>query len=188
MQWPRGKVLGEVVVDQRPDLHPRAEAGFRYLAADGPPAGRTTTCPLFRRAEHQERGSNEFHGTGGPLAVSDMRARATSRTTPLSPRLSGSRLQARPRFQRRRARRRRHLPAHRAQPCGVPAPPSPICGPAMKRPNLKVEIRALAQRVIFDGKRAIEPGRIHAGRRGSSRARARREGIARRRLAAIAAT
>jgi choline dehydrogenase len=45
--------------------------------------------------------------------------------------------------------------------------------PAMKRPNLKVEIRALAQRVIFDGKRAIgleyrQDGQIR-------RARARRE-------------
>jgi len=31
--------------------------------------------PYFRRAEHQERGADEHHGAGGPLCVSDLRAR-----------------------------------------------------------------------------------------------------------------
>jgi choline dehydrogenase-like flavoprotein len=29
--------------------------------------------PYFKRAEHNERGSNEYHATGGPLSVSDLR-------------------------------------------------------------------------------------------------------------------
>jgi choline dehydrogenase len=29
--------------------------------------------PYFKKAENQERGENEFHGTGGPLSVSDQR-------------------------------------------------------------------------------------------------------------------
>ena len=28
--------------------------------------------PYFRRAEHQTRGPDEFHGTDGPLCVSDV--------------------------------------------------------------------------------------------------------------------
>ena len=31
--------------------------------------------PLFRASEDQERGADDFHGVGGPLAVSDMRIR-----------------------------------------------------------------------------------------------------------------
>ena len=30
--------------------------------------------PYFRRAENQERGADEYHGAGGPLSVSDLRA------------------------------------------------------------------------------------------------------------------
>jgi choline dehydrogenase-like flavoprotein len=30
--------------------------------------------PLFRRAEHNERGADALHGTGGPLNVADLRA------------------------------------------------------------------------------------------------------------------
>jgi choline dehydrogenase len=30
-----------------------------------------SVLPYFRKAEHQERGANEFHGVGGPLHVSD---------------------------------------------------------------------------------------------------------------------
>src|SRR5579883_2220813 len=30
-----------------------------------------SVLPYFKRAEHQERGANEFHGVGGPLHVSD---------------------------------------------------------------------------------------------------------------------
>ena len=31
--------------------------------------------PYFRRAENQERGADDFHGKGGPLDISDLRAR-----------------------------------------------------------------------------------------------------------------
>ena len=38
----------------------------------GNPAGPSTdVLPYFKRAEHQQRGADEFHGAGGPLAVSD---------------------------------------------------------------------------------------------------------------------
>ena len=30
-----------------------------------------SVLPYFKKAEHQERGANEFHGSGGPLHVSD---------------------------------------------------------------------------------------------------------------------
>ena len=36
-----------------------------------------SVLPYFKRAEDQERGADEFHGTGGPLRVSDHRWQPT---------------------------------------------------------------------------------------------------------------
>jgi len=73
---PRGKVLGGTgsingmiyMRGQREDFDGWQElgcAGWSY--AD--------VLPHFRKAEHQERGADEFHGTGGPLWVSDLPSR-----------------------------------------------------------------------------------------------------------------
>ena len=73
---PRGRVLGgsssvNAMVYARgtpADYDRWAEAGatgWSYRAV----------LPYFKRSQHQERGENEFHGTGGPLAVSDLRVR-----------------------------------------------------------------------------------------------------------------
>ena len=44
-------------------------SGARWAA----PAGRSSdVLPYFKRAEHQVRGADDWHGTGGPLAVSDV--------------------------------------------------------------------------------------------------------------------
>ena len=63
-------------LDQRDDLPPRPPRRLRR-------AGRRTGCtgwsydevlPYFKRSEDNERGAGEFHGVGGPLAVSDSRS------------------------------------------------------------------------------------------------------------------
>lgn len=71
--WPRGKVLGGssaingliYIRGQREDYDDWAACGnsgwsFRDL------------LPYFRRSEDQSRGVDEYHGSGGPLAVSDV--------------------------------------------------------------------------------------------------------------------
>lgn len=71
--WPRGKVLGGssaingllYVRGQHEDFDHWRQLGCNgWSAAD--------VLPYFRRAEDQQRGRNEWHGTGGPLAVSDL--------------------------------------------------------------------------------------------------------------------
>jgi choline dehydrogenase len=71
--WPRGKVLGGssaingllYVRGQHEDFdHWRQLGCTGWSAAD--------VLPYFRRAEDQQRGRDEWHGTGGPLAVSDL--------------------------------------------------------------------------------------------------------------------
>ena len=74
--WPRGRVLGGssaingllYVRGQHADYdHWRQLGCTGWSFAD--------VLPYFRRSEDQERGASEWHGAGGPLAVSDLRDR-----------------------------------------------------------------------------------------------------------------
>ena len=68
LQWPCGKVLGRsssinglpYLRGQAADHDRWAESGNRVWAFDD-------VLPAFKRSEDQERGADEYHGTGGPL-------------------------------------------------------------------------------------------------------------------------
>ena len=75
LQWPRGKTLGGsssingllYIRGQREDYdywRQLGNAGWSY----------EDVLPYFKRSEANERGGDEFHGSDGGLAVSDMRA------------------------------------------------------------------------------------------------------------------
>lgn len=72
--WPRGKVLGGsssingllYVRGQQQDYDTWRQLG-------NPGWSFRDVLPYFKRAEDQERGSDEMHGSGGPLGVSDVR-------------------------------------------------------------------------------------------------------------------
>src|SRR5579875_2745831 len=131
MKWPRGKVLGGsssingliYIRGQRQDFDLWRQLGNTGWSYED-------VLPYFRRAENQERGADEYHGTGGPLQLTVRGARRCSAAVA-------------------------------------------YLRPALKRPNLRVEVRALAHRVLFEGRRAIgleyaQDGVVH-------RVRARRE-------------
>jgi choline dehydrogenase len=74
LYWPRGKVVGGsssinamvYVRGHRLDYDGWAglgNAGWSYAEV----------LPYFKRAEHQERGADDYHGVGGPLNVADLR-------------------------------------------------------------------------------------------------------------------
>jgi choline dehydrogenase-like flavoprotein len=71
---PRGKVLGgsssvNAMIYTRG--HPR---DYDDWAAQGNPGWAwSDVLPFFKRAEHNERGADAFHGSGGPLNVMDLR-------------------------------------------------------------------------------------------------------------------
>ncbi|WP_261397361.1 GMC family oxidoreductase [Leisingera aquaemixtae] len=74
IEWPRGKVLGGssslnglLYVRGQPQDYDR----WRQMGNAG--WGWEDVLPLFKRSENNERGADEFHGTGGPLSVSNMR-------------------------------------------------------------------------------------------------------------------
>ena len=70
--WPRGKVLGGsssingmvYIRGQHEDFDLWRQFGNTGWSA-------SDVLPYFKRAQHQTRGSDEFHSTGGPLCVSD---------------------------------------------------------------------------------------------------------------------
>ena len=73
---PRGKMLGGTsslngMVYMRGT--PGDYDGWRQMGCEG--WDYQSVLPYFRKAEHQERGEDEFHGVGGPLRVSDGRYR-----------------------------------------------------------------------------------------------------------------
>ena len=72
---PRGKVLGgSSSVNAMIYLRgPRADYDA-WAAAGNPGWGFDELLPYFKRAEHNERGADALHGTGGPLNVMDLRS------------------------------------------------------------------------------------------------------------------
>ncbi len=172
LPWPRGKVLGGsssingliYIRGQRQDFDLWRQLGCTGWSYED-------VLPYFRRAEDQEHGPDAHHGSGGPLAVSDLRARhelhdafisgAQEAGYPLNPDFNGAEqdgvgpLQLTVRGMRRASTAVTYL------------------RPALKRPNLRVEIRALAHRVLFDGRRAV--GLEYAQDGVVRQARARRE-------------
>ncbi len=152
--WPRGKVLGGsssingliYIRGQRQDFDLWRQLGNAGWSYDD-------VLPYFRKAEDQEQGANEFHGKGGPLAVSDLRtdhplhdafvAGAQEAGYPYNPDFNGAEQEGVGPLQLTVRGRRR---------CSAAVG---YLRPAMKRPNLKVEIRALTHRVLLEGKRAV---------------------------------
>ncbi len=74
--WPRGRVLGGSSAINGL-LYVRGQAQdfnvWRQLGNVG--WSYEDVLPYFKRAEDQERGADAYHGTGGPLGVSDVRLR-----------------------------------------------------------------------------------------------------------------
>jgi choline dehydrogenase len=148
--WPRGKVLGGsssingmvYIRGQKEDFDHWRQLGNTGWSFD-------ECLPYFKRAEHQTRGPDGYHGTDGPLCVSDV-----ARDDPICEAFINS-----------------------AEACGIPRNDdfngaeqdgvgyhqtttrngrrcSTAVGylrPAMKRPNLRVITHALSERIVFEG-------------------------------------
>ena len=160
---PRGKVLGgtsaingmSYVRDQPTDYDGWAALGCQGWDFE-------SVLPYFKRAEDNENGADAYHGTGGPLAVSNRRtlhplseaylrscvAIGMSRMADINtPPQAG--VGYVPCTQRRG---RRYSAAHA------------YLRPAMGRRNLRVLTHAHVRRVLFQGKRATGVEYVHRGR------------------------
>jgi choline dehydrogenase len=147
---PRGKVLGgSSSINGLVYIRGQAQ-DFDDWEAPGWSFGEL--LPYFRKSEHQARGADALHGSGGPLAVSDQSephelcdafiAAAEEAGHPRNDDFNGERQEGAGYFQ---------LTTRNARRCSTAVG---YLRPAEKRPNLKVVTGALASKVIFDGKRA----------------------------------
>ena len=151
---PRGKVIGGsgsinamiYVRGNRADYDGWAAGGADGWSYD-------EVLPYYRRSEDNERGADEFHGVGGPLAVSDSRAMSPLIETMIeasvaagheyNPDFNGARQDGVGRFQ---------LTQRDGRRCSTAAA---FLHPAAGRPNLHVLTDTMALRILFDGTRAV---------------------------------
>ena len=152
-KWPKGKVLGGsssingllYVRGQAQDYDGWAQMGCRGWSYDD-------VLPYFRRAQHQERGECDIHGTGGPLNTSDFPERnqvsqalldaCVEAGIPYSPDINARDQEGVSWFQ---------LTIKGGRRCSAAVG---YLHPAMGRANLTVATRALTRRVLFEGRRA----------------------------------
>lgn len=174
LDWPRGKVLGGsssingllYIRGQAEDFDHWRQLGNAGWAFDD-------VLPYFIRAEDQERGADEYHGVGGPLAVSNMRVRrkvcdafiaaCEELGIPRNDDFNGARQEGAGYFQ---------ITARNGFRCSTAAG---YLRPAKRRENLKIITRALAEKIVLEKGKAR--GVRYFSNGASVEVRARREVI-----------
>jgi len=74
LYWPRGKVLGgSSSINAMCYCRGHRKDYDDWAAGDCPGWDFDSVLPFFIKAQDQQRGPSEFHGTGGPLKVQDLR-------------------------------------------------------------------------------------------------------------------
>ncbi|MFN7645117.1 MAG: GMC family oxidoreductase [Burkholderiales bacterium] len=150
---PRGKVLGGSSSINAMIYARGVPSDYAHWAAQGNPGwGWDDLLPLFRRAEHNERGADGLHGTGGPLNVADLRspnpfARAfieagVQAGLPENPDFNGPSQEGVGWYQ---------VTHRNGERCSAA---KGYLGPALGRPNLKVITGAHATRLLLESRRA----------------------------------
>ncbi len=152
--WPRGKVLGgSSSINGMVYIRGQHEDFDHWRQLGNPGWSASAVLPYFKRAEHQTRGQDDWHGTDGPLAVSD-----ASYNHPLCDALIDAAVELGfPRNDDFNGEKQegvgyQQTTTRKGRRCSTAVG---YLHPAMKRPNLRVITRALTERVLFDGKRAV---------------------------------
>jgi choline dehydrogenase len=167
---PRGKVLGgSSSINGLLYVRGQHEDYDRWRQQGNSGWGYDDVLPYFRKAEHQQRGADDFHGVGGPLPVSDLGhpdpisaafiAAAAESGLPLNLDFNGASQEGVGFFQTTTRHGRRASTA------------VAYLRPAKGRKNLHVVTSALAQRIVFDGRRAVAVEYRTAGALRAARAR-----------------
>ncbi len=151
---PRGKVLGGSS-SINAMCYVRGQRGdYDHWAAEGNPGwGFDDLLPYFKRSEHNERGADAFHGTGGPLNVMDLRSptrfgpvfidAAAQAGYPRNDDFNGAVQEGVGRYQVTHKNGERHSAA------------KGYLTPNLGRANLTVMTGAHTTRVLLEGKRAV---------------------------------
>jgi choline dehydrogenase len=151
--WPRGKVLGgSSSINGMVYIRGQAEDFDHWRQLGNAGWSFDDVLPYFKGAEHQVRGADGFHGTGGPLCVSDVAqhpiceafiASAMELGFPRNDDFNGARQDGVGYHQTTTRNGRR---------CSTAVG---YLRPAMQRANLRVVTEALTEKVLLEGRRAI---------------------------------
>jgi choline dehydrogenase len=124
--------------------------------------GYADVLPFFRKSEHQERGADTFHGTGGPLNVADHRTvnplterfvrAAAEAGFPLNDDFNGAEQEGFGTYQVTQKGGKRHSTA------------VAFLKPALARPNLTVKTNALVTRLVVENRRVTAVEYTREGR------------------------
>ena len=151
---PRGKVLGgSSSINGLLYVRGQHEDYDRWRQRENAGWGYDDVLPYFKKAENQQRGADKYHGAGGPLPVSNLGhadplsaafIEAAAQTgIPRNADFNGATQEGAGYFQTTTRYGRRASTA------------VAYLGPAKNRTNLRVETSALAQRILFEGHRAV---------------------------------
>ena len=151
---PRGKVLGgSSSINGLLYVRGQHEDYDRWRQRGNSGWGYDDVLPYFKRAENQARGADEFHGVGGPLPVSELSyadplsaafiEAAAETGIPRNADFNGATQEGAGYFQTTTRHGRRASTA------------VAYLRPAKSRTNLHIETAALAQRILFAGRRAV---------------------------------
>jgi choline dehydrogenase-like flavoprotein len=168
---PRGKVLGGSSSVNAMIYARGHRADYDHWASLGNDGwGWDEVLPYFKRAEHNERGADDFHGTGGPLNVMDLRSpngfaaafveAGRQAGFPVNRDFNGAEQEGVGAYQVTHKNGERYSAA------------KAYLTPHLNRPNLQVITGAHATRVLLEGRRAVgveyrqgsEVKRLHAAR------------------------
>ncbi len=153
--WPRGKILGgSSAINGMLYVRGQPEDFDDWRDTYGCTGwGWDSVLQYYKRSENNERGASEYHGTGGPLNISDLTEKhlisakvidaCREAGIPAIDDINGPSQEGATWFQ---ANVKNGLRNHTAVG---------FLHPVMGRSNLSVQTYALAQRIIFEGKRAV---------------------------------
>ena len=151
---PRGKVLGGSSSINAMIYARGQPQDYDHWAAQGNPGwGWSDVLPYFKRAEHNGRGADAWHGSGGPLSVVDLRA-----PNPVARAFVEAGVQAGHAHNRdfngadQEGVGLYQVTHHNGERCSAA---KAYLTPHLGRPNLRVITSAHATRILFEGRRAV---------------------------------
>jgi choline dehydrogenase-like flavoprotein len=160
--WPRGKVLGgSSSINGMVYIRGQAEDFDHWRQLGNTGWSFEDVLPYFRRSEHQTRGADAFHGTGGPLCVSDVAkhpiceafvAATTELGFPRNDDFNGASQDGVGYHQ---------TTTRNGKRCSTAVG---YLRPAMQRANLRVITEALTEKIVFEGRRATGVTFLQNGR------------------------
>ena len=169
LYMPRGRVIGGsssinamiYLRGHRADFDEWAASGCEGWSYD-------EVLPYFKRSEDNDRGESEFHGVGGPLAVSDGRSLSPLVDAQLEAAVqAGYELIEDLAVDRPEGMSRWQLTQRHGMRCSAA---DAFLHPAESRPNLEVTSGVFAERIVFESDRAVGVELVRNGTRETVRA------------------